>query len=302
MRPTHNVWHLFNLRGSPFFQDILGSGEDARYPLDLFVGREAEAHHLLQVIQSEEESRQIVEGPAGFGKTTLLEYVKAQARELGYLSNPDEVRLGSADTTAVLLQRLLSYVYEIVVANGDSTTHDIDAVEQARRVCRLARLHDVTGVQGGFATFAAGATRDVSYVNADAVSPLIVIPPLLKALGVVVRDHVGARGVLVHINDLENATQAEQSRAGLLLRDVRRQLISHGYHFIFVGTSEAVRNIVTAHDQLRSVFMTLPKPLGALKPDEFALLLERRYDYLRLDGSAPVRPPVEPTGSQPPVH
>ena len=39
----HDLWQLFNLRDTPFFQEALRPGEGARYPVEWFVGRDAEA-------------------------------------------------------------------------------------------------------------------------------------------------------------------------------------------------------------------------------------------------------------------
>jgi hypothetical protein len=41
-----NLWHLFNLRESPYFQQDLQASGKARYPIELFVGREAEAERI----------------------------------------------------------------------------------------------------------------------------------------------------------------------------------------------------------------------------------------------------------------
>jgi len=47
-----NHWNAFNLRQSPFFQDTLWAGVDARYPLELFIGREEESGRILRRITS----------------------------------------------------------------------------------------------------------------------------------------------------------------------------------------------------------------------------------------------------------
>jgi hypothetical protein len=65
-----NLWGLYNLRSSPFFQATLRADSDAT-PLHLFVGRQLERQLLLTTIGSSASSRQAVAGRPGIGKTTL---------------------------------------------------------------------------------------------------------------------------------------------------------------------------------------------------------------------------------------
>jgi hypothetical protein len=71
-----NLWGLYNLRSSPYFQATLRSDTEAT-PLGLFVGRERERQLLLTTIGSTRSSRQAVAGRPGIGKTTLVQAVKA---------------------------------------------------------------------------------------------------------------------------------------------------------------------------------------------------------------------------------
>ncbi len=65
----------------------------------------------------------------------------------------------------------------------------------------------------------------------------------------------GARGIVLHLNNLENLTDADASRAADLLRGIRDQALLHdGLQLIVVGTADAVRTVVQSHTQIRSVF------------------------------------------------
>ena len=74
-----NLWGLYNLRSSPFFQATLRADSQAT-PLRLFVGRQRERQLLLTTIGSSPSSRQAVAGRPGIGKTTLVQTVKADAQ------------------------------------------------------------------------------------------------------------------------------------------------------------------------------------------------------------------------------
>jgi DNA-binding transcriptional ArsR family regulator len=106
------------------------------------------------------------------------------------------------------------------------------------------------------------------------------------------REELHVRGIVVHINNLENMTTSEQAQAGLVLRDVRDLTLLEGYHYVLVGTTEAVRSIIQPHAQLRSVF-GLARHLEPLSGAEFRSLLQLRYEALRLHPRKPLQLPIE---------
>src|SRR5678816_2028559 len=106
-----NLWNLYNLRQSPYFQDTLG-GEAEHHPLSLFVGRQAELESLISAIGSGGSSRQVVGGRPGVGKTTLVQGVKAAAVGAGFWATDSLVSFYPEDTTELLLGRLLGGIYD----------------------------------------------------------------------------------------------------------------------------------------------------------------------------------------------
>jgi DNA-binding transcriptional ArsR family regulator len=97
---------------------------------------------------------------------------------------------------------------------------------------------------------------------------------------------------VLHLNNLENLSEADASRAADLLRGIRDQALLHdGLHLIVVGTTDAVRTVVQSHTQIRSVFSN-PLVLEPLELDEVKQLLAHRYEALQLDAARPWRPPV----------
>jgi DNA-binding transcriptional ArsR family regulator len=282
-----NLWHLFNLRESPYFQQDLQPGGSARYPLSLFVGREREAERMLSVIAGSATSRQTLEGPPGFGKTTLAQHLKASAAEDGYVSYPDPVSASGADSVDTLLVRLLSYVYDALASQANPDLLKDPGLETARRIIRDVRTRDVkvAATVGGF-----GFDRAVTERTEPAPfhSGLLSVPRLLQDLSRTARAK-GYRGIILHLNNLVG--EAERARTSDILRDLRDVFLLDGYHFLLVGTSDAVRALISPHAQLRSVF-GIGRPLAPLSLDDFQALLARRYRFLGLDQSAPVRPPV----------
>ena len=285
-----NIWHLYNLRESPFFQDTLRAGQGARYPIDLFVGRVGDVETLLRVIGGSSSTRQVIGGAPGIGKTTLAQRVKADAAEAGYLSHDEAVHIEADLDTRELLMRLLGHVYEAVVGAAGQG-FDPEPVQTARQLVRAHRIRNgsasisVLGVGAG-----GGVTTQV--VESGLLSAGLVVPPLLGQLMGVAEDKLEAKGILVHVNNFENLVEADRARAAGMVRDVRDLLLLRGYHYLFVGTGEALHAVIDPHAQVRSVF-GLFEELSPLEADDFEALLERRCDFLRLDQRRPAIPPVQ---------
>ncbi|TVR62992.1 MAG: hypothetical protein EA422_10510 [Gemmatimonadales bacterium] len=291
MRAIPNLWHLLNLASSPFFQDRLTPVGDPAHPIELFVGRGAEAELLLRTIGSSDGSRQAIPGAVGRGKTTLAQYVKSELGQARYLAANDPVSVGSADTAAELLVRILSAAYQTVLTHGDSTTGGLEPMKVARQLLRAFQTQGGSISLGlsGIGSIGAGISR--AFVTSPAALSALA-PELLREIGLVAQDHIGAKGLIIHLNNLENLSEANADRAARVMRDLRdTALLVPGIHYLLVGADEAVRSVVQSQPQLRSVFRVLP-PLAPLSNSDLLELLQRRYEHLRLAPERPVHPPA----------
>lgn len=286
-----NLWHMLNLESSPFFQDRLALKSDPAHPIELFVGRSHEAALLLRTIEGSDGSRQAIPGAVGRGKTTLAQYVKSELAKSRYVAAEEPVSIGSADTPSDLLIRILSSVYQTVLANGDSMTAEREPMKVARQLLRAFRIKEGSvsiGLPGG-ASIGGGISN--SFVTGPAALAVLA-PDLLRQIAQVAKEHLGAKGIIIHLNNLENLSEVDAERAARIVRDLRDTvLMVPGIHYLLVGTDDAVRSIIQSQPQLRSVFHVLP-PLAPLSNDEILELLERRYAHLRRDPNRPVHPPA----------
>jgi hypothetical protein len=268
-----NLWGLYNLRSSPFFQATLRADSQTT-PLHLFVGRQRERQLLLTTIGSSTSSRQAVAGRPGIGKTTLVQTVKADAQAEGYWSSDEIIPINAEGASEHLLGQLLSGVYDAVLANCPTAAGpEVDAAQQLVRSIRLRG--------GGFTVsafgFGAGGSQSESLATPPGAllldGPRVMRDLLRYAIG------QGARGIVLHLNKLENLSEADASRAADLLRGIRDQALLHdGLHLIVVGT--------------RSVFSN-PLVLEPLGLGDVEQLLANRYAALQLDQSRPWHSPVE---------
>ena len=282
-----NLWGLYNLRSSPYFQATLRSDTEAT-PLGLFVGRERERQLLLTTIGSTRSSRQAVAGRPGIGKTTLVQAVKADAQEAGFWTSSEIMSLGSEGSSEDLLGRLLHGAYDAVLASLPAAFGP--AVEAAQQLVRSFRLRG-----GGFSASAFGFGAGGTQTEGVSTPPSALVldgPRVLRDL-LAYAQAQGAQGLVLHLNNLENLSEADADRAADLLRSIRDQaLLLDGLHLIVVGTTDAVRTVVQTHTQIRSVFSD-PQVLQPLELKDVQKLLANRYAALQLGPEQPWRSPVE---------
>lgn len=282
-----NLWGLYNLRSSPYFQATLRADSQAT-PLHLFVGRQRERQLLLTTIGSSASSRQAVAGRPGIGKTTLVQTVKADAQAEGYWSSDEIIPISAEAASEHLLGQLLAGVYDAVLANCPSAAGP--EVEAAQQLVRSIRLRG-----GGFTQAAYGVGFGGSRSESVATPPGALLLDGPRVLRDLLRYALsqGSQGIVLHLNNLENLSEADASRAADLLQGIRDQALLHdGLHLIVVGTTDAVRTVVQSHTQIRSVFSD-PLALEPLALGDVEQLLAHRYEALQLDPARPWRSPVE---------
>jgi hypothetical protein len=286
--PLPTPWNLYNLKSSPYFQGTLESGDASIRPLTLFVGRKEELTELLRKIHSagDGSSRQAIAGVPGIGKTTLVQELKAQAIAEGYLAVDELIPVLPNDTAEELFGRVLAGLYETILVNRPMTASNL-AMQSAQVIVRTAKI-GTGGINFSAAGFGIGGTK-----GSTVVVPKDIMydgPRIMRDLMKLVRES-DARGVLLHLNNLENLSEADTINAGEILRSLRDVMLMYdGLHYVVAGTTDAVNIIVNQHTQVRSVFDTLMlEPLAAR---EVHLMLDGRYNYLKYEGGKDVIRPV----------
>ena len=168
-------------------------------------------------------------------------------------------------------------------------------VEAAQQLVTSFRLHG-GGLTAGAFGFSGGGSRSEG-VSQPPSALLLDGPRVLhNLLGYALAQ--GARGVLLHLNNLENISTEHAQKAADKLRAVRDQaLVLEGLHLIVVGTTDAVDTAVLRHPQVRSVFSE-PLVLDPLSLPEVEDLLRKRYRALQLDSSCPQPAPVDSSAIQ----
>ena len=192
---------------------------------------------------------------------------------------------GPDAAAASLFGRVLAMVYDTMLAYRPPLA-DNETMQAAQVLIRASRER-VRG--GGFTLPAIGGASISQSVTTTAPREIMIYGARVLADLMRIVQGADGRGLILHLNNLENLTDAEIAQAATVLRDLRDPMLQHaGLHCLLVGTCEAVQAMLGA-PQLRSIISVIhlgPLPL----PDVFALL-EARYALLRVD---PARAPVPP--------
>lgn len=282
-----DLWSLFGLAESPYFQDALAPG--SRYPPELFVGREEETRRILRHVASSPSSRQVVHGPPGIGKTTLAQHAKHHLAREGYIVRWRPVAVTAGQSSAALLVDVLASVHEAVLTVVPKVSGE-EPMEAARGLVRAFRQ---TNLGGGISVVGSGleASRETSWMHPVDVG---VLQEAWRLLLEIVRLACGegrAAGVVVHLNNLENLVTADNVEgAALAFRDLRDLFLAPDLHWLVVGTSEEALGILGAYPQVRGVFLPSHPPLAPLSTDEFVALVHTRYRHLRVKGREFITP------------
>ncbi len=277
-----NIWEPFGLRRDPFFQEELQTDPGADYPVgELFVGRTDELSRIGRQLGSADPSRLIIQGGPGVGKTSFVNRLKIGLAEGGFVVHEQPVRITSRTDPDGFLADVLRVLVRMHTAGGGKR----DAFW--KRASFLVEGATVTS--GGLSVGPAGVS--VQHQRHAAETGRI---PLLETVleGLARTREAFGSPVVVHVNNLENLSLEDATRAAVLMQNVRDVFAQPGAHWLMVGAS-GIEGMVFGSSAQVSGFFPHAVTLDPLTPDEVGELLALRYDHLKRRSVALV-PPVEP--------
>lgn len=276
-----NVWKDCGFKSSPYFQDVLQASSHTK-SLRLFVGREEEQRQLLTTIGSSDSSRQAVAGFPGVGKTTLVQYIKAEAKKANYCVSDEFISITPEHSSDTLLGQLIAGIYD-AICDCKPALKDNEEMKNARHFVEVTRQRNFGG---GANVMGTGLEISMSIETHDPIGGLAlptrhIIKNLLKC----VLEKSESEGVILHLNNLENLSESDTAKAADLLRSVRDTgLMIDGLHLVVVGPTSAVQDVINRHRQIESVFTPI-MILEQLTLSDVHKLLENRYDALKINSS-----------------
>ncbi len=279
-----SIWTPYGLKDDPFFQTPLEPKNDssARRPSSLHVGRERELATIVSRIVSDTNSRSLIHGAAGVGKTSFISKLKTTLSERDVLMHEEPVRVQAGMSPRHFMAEVLKVLLQIhatQMAAVDWMTTRFRTHKSEREF--WARLRRIIG---GEDTTARGATMGVVGGQfepkriAGEVPEISLFDEVQQALAYLARK--GERRVLVHVNNMESLSGSDVAGAAMLMQQVRDVFLAPYGHWLFVGTSDIEDGIFRVHSQVSSI-MPPSTALGPLGEQEVAELIRRRYVHLQ---------------------
>lgn len=110
-----NLWTAYGLRGDPFFLQPLepALGADAARPASLLVGRDDEIARIITLVESSDNSRTVIQGDAGVGKTSFVSAIKMQLPSRRILTHADPIRIQPTMTPASFIAEVLKVMLQM---------------------------------------------------------------------------------------------------------------------------------------------------------------------------------------------
>lgn len=296
-------WSRYGLRRNPFFQEPLGDEAPDAELARFFIGRDRDLSRALTQLTHDQQTRVVIVGEAGVGKTTFLNQLLAQvgSGKISWLvPTLPPIDLPAASTH---VDFCLEAMRRVLDCRGRLPNRSRDAKQRLRKVAEKARAallpgqdlwEVVTRAVHGATTISPqiGGIGLATQFHAPSPSAASWVPLARAALEAIVAE--ADSDIVIAINNAENLARDSGARAREVLRDVRDIFLVPRVHWLLVGTPDLLDRVIVPERQLAGI-MQHPLHLAPLGPTEVAALLRRRYERLRAGGRpfvSPVMPEV----------
>lgn len=262
------VWRRYGLEDNPYFTQPLTVGGRID-PKKAFIGREEEKEKLKKVLKGVGPSRYPVIGDAGVGKTSLVNFVRQEAKETGKFftpANPIEITRKFTGEEVILLT--LSSMYET------AKIRDLDIPDSLRE-----DLDDIMDVAADIET----RTEEAGLASARQK-----INSLFARLSEEILEH--HRGIILHYDNLDTLTDSEDILD--ILNEIRDFLMTDKLYTFFVGDIKLAR-AVRKKKRVEQIFETPALRLDPFQKSDVKKILEKRYELMRLDDARFQKPHTE---------
>ncbi len=304
------IWPRFGLSRSPFVQEPL-EADAAGANLDrLFIGRAHDRSQLLDRLTHDTQTRVVMVGDPGVGKTTLMNRLLADLqlgggdREAWLVPELGPINLPGASSLSDFCIEVMRQVLDLRRRHEEARRGQQIGRDRVRAVAksytRLARQAVVPGqdMWDVVTRLVDGATTYSPQVAGFGVTTQVTpgtpsaaqwVPLAAQSLSTLVEET--GQDILIAVNNAENLARAAAERAQDVLLDARDLFLVPHVHWLFVGTPDFFERVIAPQRQLAGV-MQHPVVLAPLSPDDVRTLLAVRYEALRLT-DRPFVPPVD---------
>ena len=275
-----NIWELYGINSNPFTTDpLLIKGGILR--IECFVGRDKELLELNRKFHSSGNSRILIIGDVGVGKTSFVNYARFNAIKEGYFTPIPEIAvLHDWDALQFVMNTLYS-IY-ITIKNFDNYV-GIISKGQYKKLESLFEINSKSGYSLGLDIAGFGGSYSQSRVAPTFVLYKTIVDLTKEIINEIYNKK--QKELIIHYNNLERIDSNDLVR---LFGDLRDFFQTPHVHFIFVGnlmTNNAIQGI----SQVSSIFSE-PIILRNMSYDEVKEVIDIRLNKLKIEGVKQIKP------------
>lgn len=249
------VWRKYNLKDNPYFQEPL-TISDGKIPISSFVGRKKEIEEIVNMINLG-EGRFLITGDAGVGKTTLLNYVRAKARQGKFFSPELEIELNKFMSKQEFILVTLEAILKEIRREKLSISQEL--MTTLEDVCDINSIHDFESEE---------ALVRLNYEK---------LKDLFKKTIKEIKDP-RYKGVILHYDNLDNIKNPEDIET--MFGELRDLFLTPNVSFFFVGNRFLPVDI-GYNPRIRQIFNMSPVVIKELTFKETDEILNKRVKFLK---------------------
>ena len=275
-----SVWSAYGLKSNPFSTEALPAfGGDIT--IANFFGRDKESNEVQNIIYNNSQSRILITGDIGIGKTTFVNHIRAVAFEKSYFTIIAEIGIDHSWEAEDFMRITLSSIYtSINRIKGIKQKFDKEFIERLGVLFGMNRGHSV-GLSGSISLPIGGVniggdkSRDYGMPHLDSFIMRDLLREIVENL-----TKVGYKGLVIHYNNLEFLNERENKNLIKLFNGIRDFLQIEKTHFIFVG-DYAVSDILQRVPRVDGIFFP-PIHLKPFNLEEVCSLIDKRVELLQI--------------------
>ncbi|MBI2147848.1 MarR family transcriptional regulator [Candidatus Woesearchaeota archaeon] len=268
-----SVWSKYGLRESPFITTptrLVGI-----LPIDkVFSGRIHEKKKLITILSSSNNTRTVVLGDFGVGKTTFVNYVKwvlclKNKSKNEFVTNPVEIKIQPEwDANRFLLSTLSAVYNASIIFKWEDDGVKLKSLNKIKEYVGIGTQRAYQGTVGMI-----GGGISESKSMPPSISPE-VYESLLASLCLDLREE--GKQLILSYDNMENI---DINKLADFFRSIKDYLQIEGLHSIFIGPPHCL-SALEKHQQVHSVF-TQPIFLDSLNEENVLEILKKRCEELK---------------------
>lgn len=264
------IWRRYNLKSNPYFVTPL-SIDDQEISVSSFIGRNKEKEQLKKIIGMGGDVRYLITGEPGVGKTSLLNYIRAEASKQQFFTPINEIEINKPLSSNEFIVLTLSALYSEIQRQRIILREDL--------MHKLGALYELT--QYG------ELSHDISKLTQLNTHKLIAL--FKEVIGNLVRPRFN--GIIIHYDNIDNIDNLNALL--VMFGEIRDFLLSHkSIIFFFVG-DKVVADILNEKPRIGQIFISPPLEVPTLSLSDTKKILEERIHRLKFESAIPISPHTE---------